>query len=90
MCGYNSGELIGKTISFLNAPTDKTPVETKDGIIQAFPFSKIPWVISDLDINTSSCYSIFFHPASIHNSTQIPKILIMNKSMKIIIDCGCG
>ena len=33
MFGYNPGEMIGKDISIVNAPTDKTPEETKEEII---------------------------------------------------------
>jgi PAS domain S-box-containing protein len=34
MFGYERGELIGKNVSIVNAPTDKTPDETKDSIIE--------------------------------------------------------
>ncbi len=33
MFGYNSGELIGKYVSMVNAPTDKSPEETKQEIV---------------------------------------------------------
>ena len=35
MFGYGAGELIGKHVSVVNAPTDKSPEETAEGIIQA-------------------------------------------------------
>ena len=33
MLGYNSGEMIGKDVAIVNAPTDKTPRETKEEIM---------------------------------------------------------
>ena len=33
MFGYNPGEMIGKEVSVVNAPTDKTPAERKDEIM---------------------------------------------------------
>ncbi|HDZ17938.1 MAG TPA: PAS domain S-box protein [archaeon] len=33
MFGYNPGEMIGKDIAIVNAPTDKTPEKTKDSIM---------------------------------------------------------
>ena len=33
MFGYESGELIGKDVNIINAPTDKTPEETKKVIV---------------------------------------------------------
>lgn len=35
MFGYESGELIGKNVSVLNAPTDKSPEETAEMILDA-------------------------------------------------------
>ncbi|QWR76019.1 response regulator [Candidatus Magnetomonas plexicatena] len=35
MFGYDTGELIGKNISVVNAPTEKTPAETANEIIEA-------------------------------------------------------
>ncbi len=35
MFGYDSGELIGKHVSIVNAPTEKTPEETAEEIIQS-------------------------------------------------------
>jgi PAS domain S-box-containing protein len=34
MFGYNPGEIIGKDVSIVNAPTNKTPEETKEDIIK--------------------------------------------------------
>jgi len=33
MLGYNPGEMIGKDVAIVNAPTDKTPKETKEEIM---------------------------------------------------------
>jgi PAS domain S-box-containing protein len=33
MFGYNSGEIIGKNVDVVNAPTDKTPEETRKAIV---------------------------------------------------------
>lgn len=33
MFGYNPGEMVGREVSIINAPTDKTPEETRDEII---------------------------------------------------------
>ncbi len=33
MFGYNPGEMIGREVSMVNAPTDKTPKETKEQIV---------------------------------------------------------
>jgi len=33
MFGYNSGEMIGKYVTIVNAPTDKSPEETKQDIV---------------------------------------------------------
>lgn len=35
MFGYEAGELIGKSVSILNAPTDKKPEETKRAIMES-------------------------------------------------------
>jgi len=34
MFGYNPGEIIGKNVSFVNAPSNKTPEETSENIIK--------------------------------------------------------
>ncbi|MFH1542424.1 MAG: PAS domain-containing protein [bacterium] len=34
MFGYEPGEMIGKEVSIVNAPTDKSPVETKNAIVE--------------------------------------------------------
>ena len=33
MFGYDLGEMIGKDVSIVNAPTDKLPEETRDDIM---------------------------------------------------------
>ena len=33
MFGYEPGELIGQEVSIVNAPSEKTPIETKEQII---------------------------------------------------------
>jgi PAS domain S-box-containing protein len=43
MFGYGSGELMGKHVSILNAPTEKTPEETAEEIIQSLKKSGI-WI----------------------------------------------
>jgi PAS domain S-box-containing protein len=41
MFGYEAGELIGKNVSVLNAPTDRTPEEIASGIVQALKKSGV-------------------------------------------------
>ena len=68
MFGYGSGELMGKHVSIVNAPTEKTPEKTADGIIQSLKKSGI-WSGEINSIKKDgtrfwchACVSTFNHP----------------------------
>jgi len=68
MFGYNPGEMIGKDVAILNAPTDKTPEETKNTIMRILKDTE-KWHGEVLNIKKDGtpfwCYanvSLFDHP----------------------------
>ncbi|KKM77667.1 hypothetical protein LCGC14_1367690 [marine sediment metagenome] len=68
MFGYNLGEMIGKDAAIVNAPTDKTPEETKDAIMGII-IKTGEWYGELLNVKKDGtpfwCYanvSLFVHP----------------------------
>ncbi|KKL76848.1 hypothetical protein LCGC14_2040790, partial [marine sediment metagenome] len=93
MFGYNPGEMIGKNVAIVNAPTDKTPEETKDKIMKVLSETG-EWHGEVLNIKKDGTPFWSFANVSVFDHSEHGKVLVSvhtniterKKTEKIISD----